>query len=445
MTAHDETMTLALFHLPVGVEGAWRRAGSGAEKLYGLELPKAAAMRAEGACLDAVVFGDRLSFDDNAMGPDPSGYDPITTAAALVDATQRIGLVATASTTFTEPYRVARQLSSIDALSRGRAGWNIVTSRVGEENFSMGSLPPAAERYARAEEYLEVVTALWEAWAPDSVIDDRAAGIWADTTKIRRVDHVGRRFSVRGPLNVPRSPQTRPVLMQAGQSGPGQAFAARTAEAIFTVRGDLAAAQAFYASMKAQIRGCGRDPKRIRILPGLTVLVGETEAEAQRLHRSLFDLSDVGGAYERLSRALGGVKLDDIGLDDGIPADRLPPPDQVADGHRTLFFEGSSSRYANFYEAAVGRRLSVRRLMHEVLHAGGYALAVGTVEQVADEMERWFRARACDGFILSAALMPDGLAAICDRLVPELQSRGLFRTEYHGRTLRDHLRDTTRV
>jgi FMN-dependent oxidoreductase (nitrilotriacetate monooxygenase family) len=441
MNGQRGAMSLALFYLPCGLEGAWRRDDSDVEQLYGLGPPLEAVRRAERAKLDAFVFGDNLSFKSNGANPESAGYDPITATAALCTATSRIGLIPTASTTFTEPFHLARSLASIDFLSDGRAGWNIVTSRVGAENFTMEKQPPAPERYARAQEYLQVVTALWDAWAANAVVNDRNRGIWADTSRIAPIDHVGEHFSVRGPLSAPRSPQGRPVLMQAGQSAGGRALGARWAEVVYTAQTDADLAREFYESTRRAVAANGRDPERVRILPGLNVIVGATEAEARRLDDELFELADPRSRRDALSLALGGVAIDDLGPYDVIPEERLQRPDAVADADRTLFWQGSSSRYANYYDAAVRRKLTVRELAQELVPAGGHGRLVGAVEQVADEMERWFRTRACDGFVIAPELMPDGLAAICDWLVPELQRRGLFRTDYRGLTLREHLNE----
>ncbi|MCK1678709.1 NtaA/DmoA family FMN-dependent monooxygenase [Bradyrhizobium sp. 147] len=433
------TMKLILFHQPAGgIAGSWRLPGSRIEDLYRLSPAVDAVLEAERAKLDAVLFADGLEFRN--IGRNPANfYEPISLAAALTGVTERIGLIPTISTTFAEPYNVARYLTGIDFLSDGRVGWNIVTSRVGEENFTLSVLPSSEVRYARADEFLDVVTKLWDAWQPDAVINDRSSGVWANTSKIKPINHVGERFSVRGPLQTPRSPQGRPVLLQAGQSGPGQALAARWADVIFTAQADIENAQSFYTQLKTAIRVNGRDPNRVPILPGLYVTIGETEAEARDLQETLLNLSDVDSRREGLSKVLGGVTLVDLDLDQTIPPDRLRVPEDVRDDNRTLYWAGSSSRYVNFYYAAVHRKFTIRRLMQELLLTGGHGSLVGTAAQVADEMERWVREKACDGFVLIPSHLPAGQTAICKLLVPELQERGLFRTEYQGRTFREHL------
>lgn len=428
-------MSLALFHTPVGTRGAWRRPGSGVEQLYRLEPVVDEVRRAEAAKLDAVLFADVLAYGGTGADPDLNGYEPITLMAALVAVTERIGLVATASTTFSEPYHVARQISGVDHLSGGRAGWNIVTSRLGERNFG-SSLPPRADRYARADEFVDVVTRLWDAWEPDAVVNDREAGVWARDEKIRRVDFAGEWFSVEGPMIVPRSPQGRPVLFQAGQSEEGRGFAAKWADVIFTAQTDIELAKAFADDMRQRIAEAGRDPELVKILPGVGFVFGDTEEEAEALDLELTMLAGGAERIPALAREMGGIDLSGLGLADRVPAELLIDPAEVerADvGDPTLFFEGSTSRYANLYRAAL-EGATISKLLRRM---GGHGTIVGTPQQAADEMERWFRAGACDGFIVSARYLPEGVDRFLSEVVPLLQARGVFRTEYAGSTLRE--------
>lgn len=433
MHAYRSQMSLMLFMSPVGYQtAAWRHPQSRVEDLYGLGLPAEIARRAEAAKLHALFFADWLSFEDTGRNPDLTGYEPFTTIGALAALTQHIGLIGTAATTFIEPYHLARYFSQLDWLSNGRVGWNIVTGTTGHENFNV-ALPPREERYARAYEYLDVVTGLWDAWCDDAVLNDRARGIWADRARIRPLAHSGSQYRVDGPLLVPRSPQGWPVLVQAGASDAGKDFAAKYAEVVFTVTPTLALAQTFYSDLKSRLPAEGRDESMLRIHPGLMPIVGDNEADARRIHDELIDLVDEREGLARLSRGLEGADLTGLGWNDRIPPERLVPP-VVADRTRD-----ASTRYAYYHHLAVDERYTVRMLLREVLKAAGHSVVIGSAEQVADHMQHWFEHRAADGFAILPPTVPVGVERFLDEVVPILQSRGLFRTEYVDGSLRDNL------
>ncbi len=432
MTESQRKMNLFLFHNPVGRNtSSWRREGSRIEEAYGLPLAAYSAQRAEAAKLDAIFLADILTFGSTGKNPDLTAYEPFTLMGALAAVTTRIGIIATASTTFIEPYHLARYFSQLDWLSAGRAGWNIVTSSAGDENFQ-AALPARSERYARAEEHLRIVTALWDAWDDDAVINDRERGIWADNSKIHPVNIRSEHFRVEGPLLVPRSPQGWPVLAQAGQSDEGIAFAAKYAEAVFTAQNDIELARTYYTRLKSQTAQAGRDPNKLKILPGLVPIIGKTRADAEALSDELADLLLEEDGISELSRVLADADLSGLELGEPIPRERLVPPDQLPAGV-------GSSRYINFYKLAIEEKLTLRELSRERTKTSGHGGLAGTAEDVADRMQHWFETGAADGFTLSPPFMPEGLDAICDELVPLLQDRGLFRTEYEGETLRDTL------
>lgn len=433
--SQQRQMALMLFMAPAGYQtAAWRHPESRTEDLYGFELPKYMAQRAEAAKLHAVFLADWLSFGNTGRNPDLTAYEPFTVMGALSAVTKHIGIVGTASTTFVEPYHLARYFSQIDWLSGGRAGWNIVTSTTGEENF-MTELPSRDGRYERAEEYLRVVTRLWDAWRDDAVVNDREAGVWADTDRIRPINYASDHYRVEGPLLVPRSPQGWPLLVQAGSSDSGKEFAAKLAEVVFTVHATYDSGNTFYNDLKQRTVAAGRRESDIHILPGLMPIVGGTEAEAKRIYDELMDLVQVDRGRERITELLRGAELDidDLDLDDTIPAERLVEPDRAV-----AEFE-ATTRYPHFYHLAVNEKYTLRQLIREAFKSGGHGVIAGTPEQVADHMEHWFTNRASDGFAILPPTVPVGMERFFDDVIPILQERGLFRTDYVEGTLRDNL------
>jgi FMN-dependent oxidoreductase (nitrilotriacetate monooxygenase family) len=360
----------------------------------------------------------------------PSGViEPITLLTALAAVTERIGLIATVSTTYNSPYNLARKLASLDHISGGRAGWNVVTTGTADaaRNFGLDELPAHADRYARAAEFIDVAHKLWDSWEDDVVIADKESGVWGDEAKIHHIAHRGRYFSVQGPLNIPRSPQGYPLLVQAGSSEDGKHLAARYAEAVFTAHQTLESAQAFYTEMKERTHRLGRDPDTIKILPGIVPVIGSTEEEARRRDAELEQLISYDESKRHLAVLLR-VPPEDLSLDAELPAD-LPTEDEV---------EGMKSRYTLIVELGRRERLTVRQLIARLGGGRGHRTFTGTPEQVAGTIEEWFHRRAADGFNIMPAALPSGLELFVDHVVPILRARGLYRRDYSGRTLREH-------
>ena len=366
--------------------------------------------------------------EDVAQAP-RSWLEPITTLAALAGATRHIGLIATCSTTYTEPFNLARQFASIDHISNGRVGWNIVTTwlATAADNYGGGGALSHAERYERAEEYMRVVTGLWDSWSDDAVIDDSARGDYARLDGIRVLNHAGRYYQVKGPLNMPRGPQGRPVFVQAGSSETGRRFASRYAEAVFTAQMEKATARDFYADLKRLAVEEGRSAEHVLILPGLSPVIGSTEAEAQRIARDLNDLSDPEVGRQRLSGRFGGHDFSHLPLDKPLSPEDFPDPALV---------EAARSRTEVIVGLVRREKPTLRQLLSYLAGARGHFVTTGTPEQIADLMEDWYRDGAADGFNFMPPVLPAMLDVFVAEVVPLLQRRGLFRTEYAGDTLR---------
>ncbi|QET05151.1 LLM class flavin-dependent oxidoreductase [Cupriavidus pauculus] len=418
-------MKLGLFLLAAGHHAAgWRHpdAESGTENI---DLVVRMTQAAERATFDMVFFGDRLLTTPDSHPSMITRPDPLAMLAALSMVTTRIGLAATASTTYTEPFNLARTLATVDTLSRGRAAWNIVTTFAdGSINFSRSRHPDHDERYEIAEEHVSVVKGLWRSWDKDPYVQDKQAGIYVDVNKMHALHHEGKHFSVAGPLNVTNSPQGHPVLIQAGSSGPGQALAARHAEVVFTAQQDLEAAQAFAQGLKAQVRDAGRDPRHCLIMPGLMPIIGRTEAEAHEKLAQLQSFTDQSNALAILNEQLG-MDVSAYALDEPLP----PLPTDIV----------VHSRSALLIKLARARNLTLRQLYHLCASARGHQIVVGTAEQVAQHMIDWVRAGAADGFNIMPAYFPGGLEEFLNEVVPILQTRGEFRREYEADTLRGNL------
>jgi FMN-dependent oxidoreductase (nitrilotriacetate monooxygenase family) len=340
-------------------------------------------------------------------------------------------MIATASTTYTEPFNLARQFASLDHISNGRVAWNIVTSWLATAagNFGGAGQVSHADRYARAEEFMTVVKALWDSWADDGVIDDRASGRYARADRIRPIRHEGEYYQVTGPLNMPRCPQGRPVLVQAGSSDTGRRFAARHAEAVFTAHMEKATAQAFYADLKALAAAEGRSPDQVIILPGLSPMIASTETEAQRLARELNELSDPEVGRKRLSGRFGGHDFSRLPLDRPLTPEDFPEPGTV---------EAARSRTEVILSLVRRERPTLRQLLGSLAGARGHFTVAGTPEQIADLIEDWFNHGAADGFNIMPPLLPAMLDVFSAEVIPLLQRRGLFRTAYGDETLRGH-------
>jgi FMN-dependent oxidoreductase (nitrilotriacetate monooxygenase family) len=413
-------------------EASWRHPGSSRLPLTDIRYTIELARKAEAALFDSIFLADVLGLWNDVEKTPFNWLEPITTLGALATTTERIGLIATASTTYTEPYNLARQFASLDHISNGRIGWNIVTTWSPQAGSNFGGIGQVghADRYERAEEYMAVVKGLWDSWADDAVLDDRDGGRYADPKRVKRVDHVGAHYQVAGPLNLPRPPQGRPVLVQAGSSDAGRRFAARHAEAVFTAHLEKATAKAFYADLKSLVGEFGRTREQVLILPGLSPIIASTEAEAKRYGEELNALTDVEIGRQRMSLRFGGHDFSRLPLDTPLSPDDFPDPrDNDASRSRTEVIVGFVRQ----------ERPTLRQLLAKLAGARGHFVFEGTPEQVADVMEDWIRDGAADGFNLMPPVLPEMLDVFIAEAVPLLQRRGLFRTSYEGHTLRSHL------
>jgi FMN-dependent oxidoreductase (nitrilotriacetate monooxygenase family) len=430
MSEHAQTqMHVNLFLQGVGHhEAAWRLPGARVDAQLDFEHYRHAAAVAERGRLDSVFLADTLATGADVSRNVLTMLEPISILAALAGTTSRIGLIATASTSYQDPFNLARRLAGLDHLTGGRAGWNIVTSVDDAEarNFGRDGGAEHGDRYARAAEFVEVTNALWDAWEDDALLADKESGIFAATERIHAIDHEGEHFQVAGPLGLPRSPQGRPVLVQAGSSESGRDFAAAVAEAIFTAQQTLVDGQVFYADLKARAATAGRDPVGIKILPGISPTIGSTEEEARRLDAELAGHVQSGYALAQLSFFLE-TEIGEDQLDQKLP--ELAGVDSI-NRHK--------SRYDLIVNLARSEDLTVRQLIGRLAGGRGHRTIVGTPEQIADDLETWFVNRAADGFNYMPPSIPDQLEVFVDQVVPILQKRGLFRTEYEGTTLRDH-------
>jgi FMN-dependent oxidoreductase (nitrilotriacetate monooxygenase family) len=409
-------------------EASWRLPESDPYAGWDVRHYQELARIAERGRLDSLFLADSPVQQGNPARRPTGKLEPTVLLTALAAVTEHIGLIATASTSYNEPYNLARRFASLDHVSGGRAGWNIVTTAGGDaaRNFGLDDVPLHRERYERAAEFVEVSQKLWDSWADDAVVADKEAAVHADPEKVRAINHRGRYFRVDGPLNVPRSPQGYPLLVQAGSSEDGKQFAARFAEAVFTAQQTLAEAQAFYSDLKKRTAAAGRDPEGIKILPGIVPVIGDTPSEAQALEAELERLISPEYAKRQLAERFK-IHPDRLELDQPLPAD-LPSEDEI---------EGAKSRYTLIVDLARRENLTVRQLIGRLGGGRGHRTFTGTPEQVADAIEEWFDNGAADGFNIMPAVLPSGLVAFVDKVVPILQARGRFRTEYEGTTLRD--------
>ena len=412
-------------------EASWRHPDSSVERAHDIDFYVELAQKAEAAKLDGIFFADIPGMWAATPYRPTAHLEPITRLSAIAARTERIGLIATASTTFYEPYNLARLFSSLDILSGGRAGWNIVTTQsdVAARNFSLTGIPSAEERYLRAQEFIDVVTKLWDSWEDDAVLADRETGVFFDPEKVHPIQHVGRHFQVEGALAAPRSPQGRPIYVQAGSSNDGRAFAARNAEAIFTAHQTVGDARAFYDDIKARAGQFGRSPDHVKILPGISPFLGDTEQEAKELQEYVNSLTVPAYGIAQLE-GLAGVSLRDLELDQPVPVELFAGSGDVLDNKRSRL-----QVVANIVERD---RPTLRQLLHRLAGARGHNVVAGTPLQVADIITEWFETGAADGFNVMPPLYPQLLDAFTSTVVPILQDRGLFRTEYAGSTLRDH-------
>ncbi len=409
-------------------EAAWRLPESdplgGDDVDFYIELARAA----EAAKLDSIFFADApVVWGDAGLRP-ASMLEPTVLLAAIAVATQRIGLIATASTSYNDPYNLARRFSAVDHISHGRAGWNIVTtsSEAAAHNFGLDGIAAHAERYERAAEFISVATKLWDSWADDAVVADKSDGVWADPAKLRPVNHEGKYFKVKGPLNAQRSPQGYPVLVQAGSSLDGRVLAGAYAEAVFTAQRTLAEGRAFYADLKARAITAGRREDDVVILPGVVPYLGSTEAEARAREEEFNEVINPAHGLRQISEMFG-VDLTGADLDEPLP--EVPEEDQI---------ETHKSRSALITKLARDENLTVRQLLGKLGGGRGHRTFTGTPEQLADDLQEWFEGAAADGFNIMPPAYPADFETFTREVVPILQQRGLFRTEYEGATLREH-------
>jgi FMN-dependent oxidoreductase (nitrilotriacetate monooxygenase family) len=385
------------------------------------------ARLAEAATFDSVFFADAPVLSGDPSFRPVGGLEPTTLLGALAASTDQIGLIATASTTYNEPYELARRFASLDHISRGRIGWNIVTTSSVEaaQNFGLDDHALHHVRYQRAEEFLDVVTKLWDSWEDEAPLGDKDAGVFADARRIHRIDHHGEFFRVAGPLDVPRSPQAWPLLVQAGSSEDGRAFAARHAEAVFTAQRSLAEGQRFYADIKRQAVANGRRAQEILILPGIVPIVGSTEAVARQREREFEERIVPAYGLRQISK-LFGTDLSGVDLDGPLP--EVPTEDEI---------EGAKSRSTLVANMARRENLTVRQLLGRLGGGRGHRTFAGTPEQLADDLELWFTEGAADGFNVMPPALPGDLERFIEHVLPILRERELFRHEYEGSTLRD--------
>lgn len=411
----------------------WREPSAAANAARDFRHQVELAQLAEAACFDLVFIQDSYAMrganDVQALQHSARAihWDPLTALSALAMVTQHIGLIGTATTTYNEPYTIARHFASLDHISQGRAGWNLVTSNNEAEalNFSRDEHAVHGDRYARAAEFLEVVKGLWDTWEDDAFVDDKQAGQFFDPAKLHVLDHHGEHFSVKGPLTQARPPQGHPVLVQAGSSDTGKQLGASTADVIFTAQRNLEGAQRFYNDMKRLAQEAGRDPSQLLIMPGLLPVVAATEAEAQKKFDSLQELVLPKVGLATLATTLGEVDLSGYDLDGPLPD--LPEAN------------GPKSRRQLLIDMARRDNLTIRQLYQRVVGARGHLTVIGTPTQVADVMQQWLEQGGADGFNIMPAHLPVGLRDFTELVVPELQRRGLLRRQYSGSTLREHL------
>lgn len=394
------------------------------------------ARTAERGLFDLMFLADALAVRDGRpealrRWPQYMAYfEPLTLLSAIASCTSRLGLVATATTSYNEPYNVARKFASLDLISGGRAGWNVVTSSNQSEAFNFGRDAHYEHdaRYGRAEEFADVVQGLWRSWDDDAFVRDRAAQIYYDPAKLHELNHVGPHFRVKGPLNVARSPQGHPVIFQAGSSEAGRELAARQAEAVFTPQHVLAEAQAFYADLKGRMARFGRRPADLKVMPGLNPIVAPTLAEARDKHEHLQSLIHPDVGLELLGYSLGKFDLRGYDLDG-------PLPEEV----ERRGTNAGQTAFKQIVGWAREEKLTIRQLYQRFAGARGQRTVVGTPAMIADEMQAWFDARGVDGFLIQPSTLPGGLDDFVAMVIPALQDRGLFRTEYTGSTLRENL------
>lgn len=430
-TSDARRLRLGAFMRPVSIHtGAWRYPGAYPDANFNFAHLKRFAQKLEAGKFDAFFMADHLAvlnMPEEALkrSATATSFEPMTLLSALAAVTDNLGLIATGSTTYEAPYHVARRFASLDHISNGRAAWNVVTTSNPDASMNFGQVEHMehGERYRRAHEFIDVVTGLWDSWAEDAFIRDVESGIFFDPARMHVLDHKGKYYSVRGPLNIARPVQGWPVIVQAGASDAGRQLAAATAEAIFASARTLEDGQAFYADVKARTAELGRDPDHLKVLPGCLVVVGDTVEEA-RAKRALLD-----------SRVHDDSAIASLSISLGTDASKFDPDGPLPDIPET---NASQSGRERAVRLAKEEGLTVRQLAQRFGGFAGLAM-VGTPESIAEEMHEWLVERGCDGFNIMFPYLPEGLDDFVDRVVPALQRRGIFRTEYEGATLRENL------
>ncbi|MCC3376162.1 LLM class flavin-dependent oxidoreductase [Cohnella sp. REN36] len=429
--ASGRQIKLSAYLVGTGMHVAsWRTPQAHAGASIDIDFYRHLAQTAERGKFDIAFIADSLAINEASHPNILNRFEPITLIAALASATSKIGVVATASTSYIEPFNMARLIMSVDHISKGRAGWNIVTTRDlsgnTARNFGGSDHYEHEYRYKRAEEFIDVVRGLWDSWEPDAFVRDKESGVFFDRGKLHRLNHRGDFFSVEGPLNIGPSPQGHPVLVQAGNSGPGQQFSARVAEIAFSIKYNKSDAQAYYREFKEKVASFGRSPDDVYILQGISPVIGATEAEARAKLSALESLISEETGFGFLRDYFPGVDFTGLTLDARASEAGLGELDLAKSDYKK-------------HKAVISRENPTLRQVYSLL-TGSFSgdHLVGTPEKIANTLEEWFLDRAADGFMLMAPQLPDGLEDFVDHVVPILQARGLFRTEYEGSTLREH-------
>lgn len=421
-------MKLGLFLMGTGHHiASWRHPKAQADASENVEFFKEVAKKAEEGKLDMLFLSDGLSFNELSHPAEQVRFEPLTLLSVLSTVTKNIGLTATASTTYNEPFHIARKFSSLDHLSRGRAAWNIVTSYYEAEagNFNKENHLDHADRYERADEFVEVVKGLWDSYEDDALARNKETGEYITKGKLHTLNHKGYHYAVRGPLNSSRPPQGRPILVQAGSSESGTDLAAKQADVIFTAQQTIEDAQNFYKKLKDKAVAAGRERDDIKIMPGVSIYVAETEEKARAQYEELQQLITPEIGLDFLNDYLG-YDLSNLDLDGPLPKN-IPPTN------------GNRSRQQLIIELAARENLTIRELYLRIAGSRGHRIIFGSPSQIADQLIEWVENDAADGFNLMPPYFPGGFTDFIDLVIPELQKRGVFRTEYEGATLRENL------
>lgn len=418
----------AIIHGVGGNIAGWRHPDIQADASVSLDFYTNQAQKAEEGKFDLVFIADGLHINEKSIPHFLNRFEPLTILSALAAVTSKIGLVGTLSTSYSEPFNVARQFASLDHISQGRAGWNVVTSPLEKTalNFSktIEEHPDHAKRYRIAAEYLQVAKGLWDSWEDDAFVRNKETGVFFDSEKLHQLNHRGEFFSVQGPLNIGRSKQGRPLIFQAGSSEAGKDLAAREADAIFTGHPTLSAAREFYQDVKNRAKALGRNPDELAILPGIAPIIGATEEEAERKYQEIANLVSIDKALDYLGRYFEHHDFSQYPLDEPFP--------ELGDLGKNSF----QSHTDRIKQQAKAQNLTLRQVaLQETTPKPTF---IGTPEKVADLIQEWFDGNGADGFIIGSAV-PNGLNDFVDFVVPILQKRGLFRTEYEAETLRGNL------